>query len=42
MRYLQSCNRECGFFKLLELAAQLLVIFIELLQRFIAIDQITI
>jgi hypothetical protein len=42
MRYQQSRNRERGFFKLLELAAQLLAMFIELLQRFIAIDQITI
>jgi hypothetical protein len=42
MRYQQPCNREGGFFKLLELAVQLLVVFIELLQRFIAIDQITI
>jgi hypothetical protein len=42
MRYQQSCNRECGFFKLLELAAQLLTVLIKLLQRFIAIDKITV
>jgi hypothetical protein len=38
----QSCNWERGFFKFLELAAQLLAIFIKLLQRFIAIHKVTI
>jgi hypothetical protein len=42
MRYQQSCDRECGFFKFLELALQPLTIFIELLQRFIAVHKITI
>jgi hypothetical protein len=42
MRHQQYRNRERGFFKLLELVAQLLAIFIELLQRFILIDQIMI
>jgi hypothetical protein len=37
VRHQQSCNGERGFFKLLEMAAQLLAIFIELLQRFIAV-----
>jgi hypothetical protein len=33
---------EAGFFKLLELAPQLLAVFVELLQRFIAADKITV
>jgi hypothetical protein len=40
VRHQQSCNQKCGFFKLLELAAQPLTVFIKLLQRFIAIDKI--
>jgi hypothetical protein len=31
-----------SFFKLLELAPQLLAVFVELLQRFIAVDKVTI
>jgi hypothetical protein len=42
VRHQQPCNRKCGFFKLLELAAQLLAVFIKLLQRFIATDKITV
>jgi hypothetical protein len=42
VRRQQPCNWKCGFFKLLELATQLLAVFIELLQRFIAIDKITV
>jgi hypothetical protein len=42
VRHQQSCNGECGFFKLLELAPQTLAIFIEILQRFIAVHKVTI
>jgi hypothetical protein len=40
VRHQKPCNGECGFFKLFELAAQLLAIFVELLQRFIAVHKI--
>jgi hypothetical protein len=36
----QPCDGKCGFFKLLELAPQLLAVFIKLLQRFIAVDKV--
>jgi hypothetical protein len=42
MRHQQPCNGKCGFFKFLELSPQLLAIFVLLLQRFIAVDKITI
>jgi hypothetical protein len=42
VRHQQSCNRERGFFKLLELTPQLLTVFVELLQRFIAVDKVTV
>jgi hypothetical protein len=42
MRHQQSCNEERGFFKLLELASQPLTIFIEILQRFIAVHKVKI
>jgi hypothetical protein len=42
MRHQQPCNGKCGFFKFLELSPQLLAIFVQLLQRFIAVDKITI
>jgi hypothetical protein len=38
----QPCNGERGFLKLLQLASQFLAIFVELLQRFIAIDKVTV
>jgi hypothetical protein len=38
----QPCDGECGFFKFLELSSQLLAVFVELLQRFIAVDKVTI
>jgi hypothetical protein len=38
----QPYDGKCGFFKFLELAPQLLAIFIELLQRFIAFDKVTV
>jgi hypothetical protein len=42
MRHQQPCNGKCGFFKFLELSPQLLALFAKLLQRFIAVDKITI
>jgi hypothetical protein len=42
MRHQQSRNGKHGFFKLLELAPQLLAIFIELLQRFIVVHKVEI
>jgi hypothetical protein len=42
VRHQQPCNRERGFFKLLELAPQLLAVFVELLQRFIEVDKVTV
>jgi hypothetical protein len=42
VRHQQSCNGERDFFKLLELAPQLLAIFIELLQRFTVVHKVTI
>jgi hypothetical protein len=42
MRHQQPCNGKCGFLEFLELTLQLLAIFAELLQRFIAVDKITI
>jgi hypothetical protein len=40
--YQQPRDGKCGFFKFLELPPQLLTVFVELLQRFIAIDKVTI
>jgi hypothetical protein len=42
VRHQQSCNGERSFFKLLELAPQPFAIFVELLQRFIAVHEVTI
>jgi hypothetical protein len=38
----ESRNRERGFFEFLELPPQLLAVFIQLLQRFIVVDKVTI
>jgi hypothetical protein len=38
----QPHNGKCGFFKFLELSPQLLAVFVEFLQRFIAVDKVTI
>jgi hypothetical protein len=38
----QPCDGKCGFFKFLELSLQLLAVFVELLQRFIAVDKVTV
>jgi hypothetical protein len=42
MRHQHPFNGKCGFFKFLELSPQLLAVFAKLLQRFIAVDKITI
>jgi hypothetical protein len=42
VRHQQPRNGKRGFFKLLELAPQLLAVFVELLQRFIAVDKLTV
>jgi hypothetical protein len=38
----QPCDGKCGFFKFLELSPQLLIVFVELLQRFIVVDKVTV
>jgi hypothetical protein len=38
----QHRDGECGFFEFLELPPQPLAVFVELLQRFIAVDKVTI
>jgi hypothetical protein len=38
----QPRNRERGFFEFLEMPPQLLAVFIQLLQRFITVDMVTI
>jgi hypothetical protein len=40
VQHQQPCNGKRGFFKLLELAPQFLLFFVELLQRFIAVDKV--
>jgi hypothetical protein len=42
VRYQQPSDGQRGFFKLFELTPQLLAIFTKLLQRFIAVDKVTI
>jgi hypothetical protein len=42
VQHQQPCDGKCGFFKFLELSPQLLAIFVELLQRFIAVDKVTV
>jgi hypothetical protein len=42
MRHQQPCNGKCGLFKFFELSPQLLAIFVQLLQRFVAVDNIMI
>jgi hypothetical protein len=42
VRHQQPCNGKRGFFKLLELAPQLLAVFVELLQGFISVDKVTV
>jgi hypothetical protein len=42
VRHQQPCDGQRGFFKLLELTLQLLTVFTNLLQRFIAVDKVTV
>jgi hypothetical protein len=42
VRYQQSSNGQHGFLEFLELTSQFLTIFAKLLQRFIAVDKVTI
>jgi hypothetical protein len=42
MRHQEPCNRQRGFLKILQLGPQRLAIFIQLLQRFVAVDEITV
>jgi hypothetical protein len=42
MRHQEPCDRKRGFLKLLQLGPQRLAIFGQLLQRFVAVDEITI
>jgi hypothetical protein len=42
VKHQQSCNGERGFFKFLKLASQPLAVFIELLQRLIAVHKVMI
>jgi hypothetical protein len=42
MRHQESCNRKHGFFKFLQLGPQRLAVLIQLLQRFVAVDEVTI
>jgi hypothetical protein len=42
MRHQQPQDGECGFFKLFQLGPQLLAILVHLLQRFVAVDEVTI
>jgi hypothetical protein len=42
MRHQQPCNGKCGFFKFFELSPQLVTILVQLLQRFVVVDKITI
>jgi hypothetical protein len=42
MRHQESCNRKRDFFKFLQLGPQRLAVFVPLLQRFVAVDEITI
>jgi hypothetical protein len=42
VRHQQPCNGKHSLFELLELALQLLAVFVELLQRFIAVEKVTV
>jgi hypothetical protein len=42
MRHQESCDRKRGFFKLLQLGPQCLAVLVQLLQRFVAVDEVTI
>jgi hypothetical protein len=42
MRHQESCNGQRSFFKFLQLGPQRLAVFVQLLQRFVAVDEVTI
>jgi hypothetical protein len=42
MRHQQPRNGKCGFFKFFQLGPQLLAVFVQLLQGFVAVDEVTI
>jgi hypothetical protein len=42
VRHQLPCNGKRGFFELLELAPQLLTVFVELVQRFIVVVKVTV
>jgi hypothetical protein len=42
MRHQEPCDRKRGFFKFLQLGPRRLAIFVQLLQRFVAVHEITI
>jgi hypothetical protein len=42
MRHQESCDGERAFFKLLQLCPQPLAVLVQLLQRFVAVDEVTI
>jgi hypothetical protein len=42
MRHQEPCNRKCGFFKFLQLGPQRLAVLVQLLQQFVAVDEVTI
>jgi hypothetical protein len=42
MRHQESCNGKRGFFKFLQLGPKRLTVLVQLLQRFVAVDEITI
>jgi hypothetical protein len=42
MRHQDSCDGESGFFKLLQMGSQPLTVLVQLLQRFVAVDEVTI
>jgi hypothetical protein len=42
MRHQEARDGECGFFKFLKLGPQLLAILVQLLQGFVAVDEVTV
>jgi hypothetical protein len=42
VRHQQPSDQERGFFKFLELGLQLLAILVQLLQGFVAVDEVTV
>jgi hypothetical protein len=42
MRHQQPRNGKCGFFKFFQLGPQLLAVLFQLLQGFVAVDEVTI